>query len=257
MSQYTTTASGQGAIMSVTGTGDTTVTTSNGVATVTSGSGNANAILDFVDDFIGNGFWENIWTFNNGQFIFQPTTISGHPGIFEANGSSAWLGMSTRSVGGGTAIGSLLLGEGIITLVWYVNLEQLSTVGNPFNTYIGLSDDASVGPPPINGLWFTYTDSINTGHWQIVSSHAGTLTTVNTTVLADTNWHRFKIIVNAAGTSVAFYIDDVQVSGSPITTHLPAIGIAPMYIFNQTGGGGIPFNYVDLCTLNVVLNTPR
>lgn len=88
-------------------------------------------------------------------------------------------------------------------------LSALSNGTDRYTAYIGFGDTVSGSGDMTNGIYFKYNDSINSGKWQAVTANGGSRTATDTGVAADTNYHIFEIQVNAAGTSVGFYIDGV------------------------------------------------
>ena len=75
-------------------------------------------------------------------------------------------------------------------------------------------------PDLINeGIGFEYNDSQNGGRWQAIA-HDGIETSVDTgiTVAADT-WYNLELEINAAGTSVEYFIDGASVA--TIATNIP------------------------------------
>ena len=178
-------------------------------------------------------------------------TISGHPGVIELTTLTDTT--SYASIVFSYAFGT---GGGTLTHNAYYRIPTLSTAGNRFKIFLGyLSNDGS-GAINTDGIWFEYSDNANSGNWQIKCRSASVTTTANTSTAADTDWHKYTIIVNAAGTSVAFYIDDVEVANSPITTNIPSeIGTACM-ITKSTGTTArtLQFDWYDQ-TVN--LTNPR
>ena len=83
---------------------------------------------------------------------------------------------------------------------------------------------------PAVGIYFQATD---TGNWQAVTND-GTATTSDTGVAQATTFKRFEYLINAAGTSVAFYIDGVLVATH--TTNIPTTGLKPIFYIKTTEG---------------------
>jgi hypothetical protein len=71
-----------------------------------------------------------------------------------------------------------------------------------------------------NGVGFEYQDNQNGGRWQAITADGVGETSADTGVLVTgTTWYKQEVEVNAAGTSVDFFIDDVLVA--TITTDIP------------------------------------
>jgi hypothetical protein len=117
------------------------------------------------------------------------------------------------------------LTQGVIKVRARGGLLTLSDGTNRYLQYIGITNAHSAEPS--QGCYFRYSDNLSSGNWEAVTAKSGT-TATDTGVAADTNGnHTFEIIVNAAGTSVEFYIDETLVATN--TTNIPnatdALGI--------------------------------
>jgi len=176
---------------------------------------------------------------------------SGHPGIWALDGlSNRDIGLS----GSGLSTGGIVPGGGEITIHWVFKTNALSDATNGYRLRIGFSD-ATQSFPPTDGIWFEYTHGTNSGNWQIVSRAASTSTTNNTSTAAVADWTRATIVINAAGTSVAYYIDGVEVSNSPITTNIPS-SISPYASIQNLAGSGTILK-LDLMYVEQQLTTAR
>ena len=242
-----------------------TITAGSGV-TITNGAGsiqidsvgsaaNAGAVLDMADDFLtiptSGSVWSNYYWETQGSFLVQTTDLA-RPGVIRNPSGNCGIMLGNPSVG------LIEIGGGQLTLQWYVKIGTLSDVTNRYNFAIGFINRVSGSPQA--GMYFQYNDSVNSGNWQIINNIGdGSPTINNTNTAADTNWHVYKIIVNAAATSVAYYIDGTQVANSPITTDIPtAIDLSPaISVISTAGTVQASTLQVDLCTLQQVLTTPR
>lgn len=73
---------------------------------------------------------------------------------------------------------------------------------------------------PVDGIYFRYTDSVNAGKWECVTCANSVETATDSGIALSTNAYiKFKIIVNAAATSVQFYINDTLVQTN--STNIP------------------------------------
>lgn len=274
---YPATATGTGTILRANGTNwvastatypntagsSGNVLTSDGTNWVSSTPGGtavtAGAVLDMVDDFIANdstsAIWSNYYWAVEGTLLQSTTYATTRTGVIRNSGANPGI-----LLGGNGGVGYMSIGgAGELTLQWYARVGVLSDVTNRYNYCIGFLSRISGAPQA--GLYFQYNDSVNSGNWQIINNSAdGTPTTGNTTTAADTNWHVFKIVVNAAATSVSYFIDGVEVSGSPLATDIPAstIGVSPGISVIATAGT-VPANtlWIDLFTMRQVFTTAR
>ena len=125
----------------------------------------------------------------------------------------------------GTVGRQFCFGGGSWVFETYLNIETLSTLTDRFRFVTGFGDNptnASDG----NAAIFTYDEggiqngTIASPNWQCVTSVGSvrTLTTTTTAVVASA-WTKLRIEVNAAGTSVTFYVNGTLVATH--TTNIP------------------------------------
>jgi hypothetical protein len=180
---------------------------------------------DFLfDAYAGSGS-------NDNQMSFLPTANSGSSdvdGTISAVGNT-YAGIHTLSTGSSASakpnIGSfnnvnrMKLGGQKVIYEGRIRVEVLSTGTSTHTTYFGLMDGNAAGAPT-NGVYFTYTHGTNSGKWVCTTRSSSTSTAVNSSVTVSANtWYKLKAVVNAAGTSVNFYINDTLVGTS--TTNIP------------------------------------
>ena len=86
---------------------------------------------------------------------------------------------------------------------------------------IGLHN-ATTTAVPTAGLYFEYVGSATAGTWAGKTANSATIATTAGTAApaAAGTFQRFKIVTNAAGTSVEFFVNEVSLGS--ITTNLPA-----------------------------------
>ncbi len=104
-----------------------------------------------------------------------------------------------------------------------------------------------------NGIFFTYDEgatangAVASGFWQCISAAGSVRTQTTTTVSATTGaWIKFKIVINAAGTSAAYYINDTLEATH--TTNLPsgtAQLVVPRIVVAKTVGTTARSVYAD------------
>jgi hypothetical protein len=186
----------------------------------------------------------NLTTFTSGLGADTRRTVVSIP-----NQTANQIGFSqfqtgTTSIGYATMINEgfvgkqFVFGGGAWVFETFVNVETLSDVTNRFRFMAGFGDsptNASEG----NGVLFTYDEggtqngTIASPNWQCVSVIGGitrTLTTTTTAVSSST-WTKLRIEVNAAGTSVTFYVNGTLVATH--TTNIPTfISAANARAFN-------------------------
>lgn len=221
-----------------------------------------NSIITLKEDFVvvaaavSNLVGDLGWTLSTPSSWTQALGIASaaHPGSIGiasfASAASRAINLSTTS-----AIGNcFILGGGILTINWVFNIQTLSNSTNRYILAIGLGD--TVSATQANGVWFGYSDNLNSGEWTFNAASASTPTNMNSTVAVTTGWHNAQIIVNAAASSIQFIMDSVSLG--TITTNIPATGIVPNLVIQATAGTVANSSIViDLMYLQQVLTTAR
>jgi hypothetical protein len=118
-----------------------------------------------------------------------------------------------------------VFGGGSWVFETFVNVETLSTVTERFRFVTGFGDNPT-NASDSNAVLFTYDEggvqngTVASPNWQCVTSVGAvrTLTTTSTAVVASA-WVKLRIEVNAAGTSVTFYVNGTLVATH--TTNIP------------------------------------
>lgn len=259
-----TMASGAPNMSIVGGTGITTSAAGNTITVTNTGSGGGGITPDFVlgnlfiyDDFVCGAPQNNIASIRYNVSTFgwrtgfmtigvldneHPGTISNITGDFN----------SFMISDGGTISQQIILGGGELTCTWIVKLDSLSSSGS-YNFQAGLMN----GLPGVRnrGIWFEYTDTVNGGDWTLNCETGSVKTTANSNETVSTDWTSLKIVVNADGTSVAFFVNDVECTNSPITTNIPTSSLYLASLKNMSSGSH--FHYIDLVILTQELTNPR
>jgi hypothetical protein len=117
-----------------------------------------------------------------------------------------------------------------------------------------------------SAIYFAQNIGVNSGNWQCISTTSfgtGSLTTtVNTAITPGGGiafgFDNLQIVVNAAGTSIQFFINHVL--ATTITTHIPTTG--PMTPLIYCAGSTISTSIlnileIDEFDLTIVLTDPR
>lgn len=125
---------------------------------------------------------------------------------------------TTGSAGIGSGVSALLLGNGQGVFEGSFRVATLSDSAQRYSVRIGFIDSHTADAT--DGVYFEY-DEATSANWRVGCASNGSRTKTSTATAVDTNFHTFKVVVNAAGTSASFYIDGTEVSGSPIITNLP------------------------------------
>lgn len=175
-------------------------------------------VVDSTNRF-GYG-WEN----NGGFDISLTPTEVGHPGIADNAGTGSQYVYS----------GFYNNGSGSLTLIFVGRIDAALASGD--RLIFGFTDSLSIAAAdPSDGIFFR--GAFGDTNWQACTANSSTQTTTDTGVAIDTNWKEFKIEVNSAGTSAAFYLNGSLVATN--TTNLPANATdlyAIYYCYSIQGG---------------------
>ena len=155
-----------------------------------------------------------------GATVFSPTAIqTDHPGIW---------GLRTGTATNGRVfvigrVGSYNIGVGGLTRVgtW---VQTPATLSDAVEEYVLRSGFFSISlPNTIDfGVGFEYQFDQNGGRWQGITDATGeTSLDTGITVTVDT-WYYLEVQINAAGTSVEFFIDQVSVGTLAVAADIPS-----------------------------------
>jgi len=115
------------------------------------------------------------------------------------------------------------IGEYMLDIIAYVH-SIIPNTSHKSKFYIGLSTDKA-GTALTDGVWFEYDE--NDTNWQCVNSIAGTETKTDSGVaIAAATKYDLKFFVNAAGTSIEFFVNGV--SKATHTTNIPTVDLSPI-----------------------------
>lgn len=212
-----------------------------------------NQVINLVDDFVSNGGTQSLYGWGGSSEFVDGTAANPGQAVFSAASTSLFLLSFSPSF----PFNPFKFGGGSFAMNFVFNLVALSTNTNAYTAYIGFMQaaDTFLTQAPGNGVYFQYTHTVNSGNWQIVTNHAGTKTTQNTSVPAATGFLNFGININAAGTSASFYINGTQI-GTTISTNMPTVTLQPA-ITSVVSAGSLPAQLVDLFYMQNILTTPR
>lgn len=198
---------------------------------------------DWIGDSTGSQRWLTLAVgAGAGEATITSQITSGHPGVVQFNTGTTATGISGRNLGGvvaGNFTSGLIVGGGKIIIESMVRVEDLSTAGERFNTLVGLIQGVTI----TDGIFIRYLEQTS-ANWQLasISASTSTLTDSGVPVVAD-QWYKLRIEINAAGTSIDYYIDNVAVG--TITTNIPTVAIAPVIRHVKQAGTTPRLAYVD------------
>ena len=205
----------------------------------------------------GNGFiFQNNLT---GGAISAATPISNRPGILQLSTSTSATGRAAI-LSDGNAVSTLIVGGGKIIFESDVQIPTLSSSAQTFAFSTGFSGSGVTTAN--NAIYFLYdsagatTGSAAIGRWQVVCSNGSTrtYTTTDSTVTAG-RWYRLRFEVNAAGTSVAFYINGTLVKTE--TNNIPTGNLTPVATILKSNGTTARTALIDYIRIRQKFTTPR
>jgi hypothetical protein len=136
--------------------------------------------------------------------------------------------------------------------VYWETRVRISALSDATDTYIlrvGMIDTRG-DVESTDCAYFRYTHSVNSGNWQGVTRRNGSETTASggTAAAPTTSYKKLGILVNAAGTLVTFFIDDVSMG--TCATNIPtgaarATGFGGAFITRTSGNANTRSLYAD------------
>lgn len=227
-------------------------TTTGQLGSVPNSAASPLTCFSLVEDFMSN--LSAGWNVSN---ITQANGLStaGHPGTIGTTAQSS--GFRYIFYGSTSSLpGQMYLGGGVIRYNWIVNIATLSTGSVGYILAVGLGDFGTTATPT-NGVYFSYSDTINSGNWTINAMDASTPTSTDSGVAATTGWHNLGCVINAGGTSAEFFVDSVSIG--TVATNLPlANPVRPELMVQWLVGSIAASNImIDLFYLDQTLTTAR
>lgn len=212
-------------------------------------------LSNFYYDFLTN-LELDVWFFITGGTAEVTNGSNSHPGIFQFTAGSGDTDLFLNDNFTNTA--PIVLGTNNFYMNWIVRLQSLSAMGNEYTFYCGVGDTLSLSAPstPINGVYFSYTNTVNSGNFVVntISSFTGMNTSQNTSIAATTDYINFGI--NVLNQQASFIINGTVVGGPVIITDIPVVPITP-FLYLSNISGSTPVMDVDLCAFNLYLNPNR
>lgn len=239
-----------------------TVSATGHVSALSSGS-NIRDITKFMllrEDWISNTETGNCgWTSVNSG-TGSGATVGGYGDVFNrAHGAVTQTTGTTTTGRAAIHLGLGNMGTAYSTILnsWRVAIPVLSTVGEEFASLIGLGDTAAgAGVGQTNGIYFKYDRLVST-NWLRCTSAAGVETATSTGVAVGTGFARLSFLVNAAGTSVEFFINEVSVGSN--TTNIPGFlqQFGPLIKIAKSAGTTARTQVADYCYVEAEWSTAR
>ncbi len=211
---------------------------------------------DFISDSAAG---EIGWNTTNSGAGSVPT-VGGYADVFNRAYGAATLPTGTTVTGRSclsSGVAALGTAYGSLTQEWRFLIPTLSTGVEEYAAVVGFGDTVGAGHQQTNGIYFRYDRTVST-NW-IAETAAGavrTSTATSTAVVAAT-WMYLRIQVNAAGTSVTYYINNVLVA--TVTTNIPGFiqQFGPLFKIVKSVGTTSRTIVTDYMMLKIDLTSTR
>jgi hypothetical protein len=158
----------------------------------------------------------------------------------------------------------LWFGGGVCNFETSVEMANLSTALERFRTLHGFASLTN-STSESNGAFFTYDEggiangTVASANWQCVTVNNNTRTLTTTTIPVTTTWTKLRVEVNAAGTSVAFYVNGTLAATH--TTNIPLFSQSRFMFIKQGIAKVIGITarvmYCDYFGYETISTTPR
>jgi hypothetical protein len=213
----------------------------------------------FFDDFVTKDTLWTEYTSNSGSVSTGSYLTASTFGTITLNNGGNASGIANIILGSSNNNGSgFYTNGGFLQLDTYFQLSALSTGAQTYIVSWGINDLQAFNTTSANGIFFTYTDTGSTAKWVIKCISSSTTTSATTNNTVDTSLHKYTIKINSGSTSVSFFIDDAEVSGSPLTTNIPSsTGLGPSYLLQKTAGTNTVSWNLDYFRMYKEFSTPR
>lgn len=145
------------------------------------------------------------------------------PGIARVeNGTTVDSGLASLYTGQDSSLQNILIGGGAYSLTWRFRVGPAISDGT--NTYalnMGFSDEhTATSASEASGVGIRYTHSVSANFVAYSLDDASTSTVTSGVALTANTWHTGRIEVNAAASSITYFVDDTSL-GAAITTNIP------------------------------------
>ena len=239
------------------GNGLTTTATGASNSTLVISALNPGAFISLSDDFIGwfePGFAYSQLTWDASGWL-PAASLATNPGVIGSASGSNYLIMNYPA----TQPYQIILGGGVVNVNWVINLATLSNGTNRYTLNCGLSTATDGVSAISDGVYFSYSDNVNAGNWLGVTTSSSVSSTANSGIAALSNTYvNLGLSISANASTASFYINNVQIANSPLSTNIPTVALSPFLgIKNSVGTAPTNACLVDLFYMTNLLTTPR
>lgn len=221
---------------------------------------NESNVMRINEDFIASTTaGSNAWTATvsgAAAAVALSTTVqtANRPGQISLTTGTTATGRASHKLGSS----AFLLGGGTLTIESLIHIPTLATALQDYVLYVGLGDNTGAGDM-VDGVYFVYRRSTSANWIYSASSNSTRTNTTSTTAVAAGSWIKLKIVVNAAASSVEFFVDGTSL-GTPITTNIPNVAgreTGPIFKIEKTVGTTASLFYADTFDLSYEFTSAR
>lgn len=193
----------------------------------------------------------------DGGWIVSGTTAAAaafadHPGVYGASTGTSTSGTAYISPG---PTATWIPGGGRCEVGFVFRTpSSLSDGTDIYRMRVGFIDTVpAAASDPTNFIGFDYKHDVNSGNWRCFVT--GIAAQDSGVAVATTTWTHLKFVINAAGSSVDFYVNDVY--KATVSGTLPSSGMWLHCGLRKGAGTGARVMYIDMGYLHQQLTTDR
>lgn len=208
---------------------------------------------DFKQDNLIKTGWDDVLAGAGADFDASINGIdNNHDGIFEFKTGTTAGGVAVITMGNDQT--GFMLGGGERHFELLIQIMDSATVVDDYISRFGFGDEVA-GTEHENGIWFEYNRSVSV-NWLLKTAKATAVTVDTSTVIVFPSvWIKLRAEINAAGTSVEYFIDGA--SAGTITTDMPIALLSESMGVVKTAGIINRRTLVDYYEQRVIYTTPR
>ncbi|MBL7999804.1 MAG: hypothetical protein JNL32_14355 [Candidatus Kapabacteria bacterium] len=210
---------------------------------------------DWVTAAIAGDFaWTNTVSGTGAATTIVTTNMTANnPGVIQHTTGTTATGRAAHSLG----LTQMFFGGGVVTFESLIYIPTLADATQDYRIRIGFGDLVD-GNDQVDGVYFEYDRGVS-ANWRAKTANNSSRTATDTGIaVAAGAWIRLTWVMNAAGTSCAFYVNGTlgatNVANIPTTV---ARVSGPFLIISKIAGTTARTMLVDYFTYRNVFTTPR
>jgi hypothetical protein len=219
------------------------------------------ASTDYISSAFNDGWVQRASGTGAGITTANFTSGSNKQGICIASTGSVLTGFAGPEFSQPNATVGFGIGNGELTFETLVMIPTLSTSAERFAIFSGILSTTNFNNPQ-HGVFFYYDEGgvlpNASPNWKCYTVNALSRTLTTTSIVVNANqWYKLKAIINAAGTSAAFYIDGTLVATH--ITNMPSLTIGYGFdtIIQKSAGLTARTMQIDYSAISQTFTTPR